>query len=218
MEAVKDLKKDWKKSSAKVFWAEIAPTEHVVQIYENDENFLELLSGFVAAGIAAGECSIVIGTSVHLDWLKDDLQSQGLNVNQIIEQGFYLPLDAEQALSKFMVNDWPDENLFVSLVTDLISQAKRDGKSVRAFGEMVAILWAKGQIGATVRLEQLWNKFCAQEAFCLFCAYPQNGFTQDAAESLGHICSAHTQMITGGELGMKDIYFKNVDRPRKTGN
>jgi hypothetical protein len=210
--------KDWKKSSAKVFWAEIAPTEHVVQIYENDENFSDLLVGFVTGGISAGDCTIVIGTSVHLASLNKKLELQGLNVAQVIEQGYYAPLDAEEALSKFMVNDWPDENLFVHLVTDLMARAKQEGRSVRAFGEMVAILWAKGQVGATIRLEQLWNKFCETQAFCLFCAYPRSGFTQDASESLGHICSAHSKMVTNGELGMNDIFFKPLEQKKRVGN
>jgi hypothetical protein len=209
--------KDWKQSTAKVFWAEIAPTEHVVQIYENDENFLDLLTGFVTGGISAGECTIVIGTSVHLHSLHDKLESQGFDVTQVINDGCYVPLDAEEALSKFMVNDWPDETLFIHMVTELISSAKRQNKPVRAFGEMVALLWAKGQVGATVRLEQLWNKFCQHEAFCLFCAYPKSGFTQDAAESLGHICSAHSKMITSGEVGMNDIFFKEIDQKRRVG-
>jgi len=202
---------DWKKSPAKVFWAEIAPTEHVVQIYENDEKFLDLLLGFVLTGISSNECTIVIGTSTHLASLNEKLALQGLNIVKIIEDGCYLPMDAEDALSKFMVNGWPDENLFNNLVSNLISGAKREGKSVRAFGEMVAILWAKGQVGATVRLEQLWNKFCANEAFCLFCAYPQSGFSQDASESLAHICHAHAKMITGGENGMNDIFYKPAE-------
>jgi hypothetical protein len=201
---------DWKKSSAKVFWAEIAPTEHVVQIYENDESFLDLLLGFVCDGISSEDCTIVIGTSVHLSSLNEKLQARGVDVKQMINSGYYLPLDADEALSKFMVNGWPDENLFIDLVSNLIVGAKVEGRSVRAFGEMVAILWAKGQVGATVRLEQLWNKFCEKEAFCLFCAYPRSGFTQDASESFTHICSAHSKMITGGEPGMNDIFFKHV--------
>jgi hypothetical protein len=67
-------------------------------------------------------------------------------------------------------------------------------------------------VGATVRLEQLWNKFCSNEAFCLFCAYPENGFTQDASESLIHICSAHSKMITGSPKSKKEVLYKNVER------
>ena len=35
-------------------------------------------------------------------------------------------------------------------------------KTSRAFGEMVALLWAKRHIGATVRLEHLWNSSVRQ--------------------------------------------------------
>jgi hypothetical protein len=208
---IMEILTDWKKSSVKVFWAEIAPTEHVVQIYENDEKFLNLLLGFVSAGIEAKDCTIVIGTAIHLASLNEKLALQGFNIDQVIQDGEYVPLDAEDALSKFMVNGWPDENLFNHLISTLILRAKSEGKSVRAFGEMVAILWAKEQVGATVRLEQLWNKFCEKEAFCLFCAYPQSGFTQDASESLGHICNAHSKMITSGDLGMTDIFYKPIE-------
>jgi hypothetical protein len=40
-----------------------------------------------------------------------------------------------------MVKDWPDEKLFASLVDYLIKRASKMGRRVRAFGEMVALLW-----------------------------------------------------------------------------
>jgi hypothetical protein len=205
------IRSDWQKTSSNVFWAEIAPTEHVVQIYESDESFLELLSGFVAGGIMADECTIVLATRVHLTLLKEKLTLAGFDLPKLSDNGIFIGIDAEEALSRFMVNDWPDENLFTHMVTELIARARSEGRVVRAFGEMVAILWANGQIGATIRLEQLWNKFCQTQAFCLFCAYPQSGFAQDATDSIGHICNAHTKMITSGAVGMNDIYFKQVD-------
>jgi len=61
---------------------------------------------------------------------------------------------------------------------------------------MVALLWAKGQNGATVRLEYLWNEFCQKESFALLCAYPRSGFTQDIDSSIREICSAHSKVIS----------------------
>jgi hypothetical protein len=194
-----------------VFWAEIAPCDHVVQIYESDEMFLDLLYGFVKDGIDADECVIVIATAVHLKSLNERLTGAGFDLSNIHVNNLYVPLDAEVALSKFMVNDWPDETLFRHFVSDLIMRAKSDNRQVRAFGEMVAVLWAKGHVGATVRLEQLWNKFCETESFCLFCAYPQSGFTRDAIESVMHICGTHSKIIRNGERGMNDLFYRNVD-------
>jgi hypothetical protein len=202
----------WAASSNEVFWAEIAPCEHVVQIYENDEDFLDLLTAFISGGINAGECAVVIATAAHLTALDERLATLGFSVHSLIAKTQYLPLDAEETLSKFMVNDWPDENLFNRAISEVIVKAKGNSRKVRAFGEMVAILWAKGQVGATVRLEHLWNKFCENEAFCLFCAYPESGFTQNAAESVMHICSAHSKMITGVAKGKTDIFYKRVEQ------
>jgi hypothetical protein len=206
------VNKDWSQTSSKVFWGEIAPCDHVVQIYENDEVFIDLLNGFVSGGITTGDCVVVIATAAHLKSLNSRLKNAGFNVADLTLRNQYIPLEAEETLSRFMVNDWPDENLFNQMVSDLIARAKTGGRQVRAFGEMVAILWAKGQVGATVRLEHLWNKFCANEAFCLFCAYPQSGFTQDASESVMHICGAHSKMIAGVGIGKSDLFYKSIEK------
>jgi hypothetical protein len=213
MKAMKANNDGWIPMSNQVFWGEIAPCEHVVQIYENDEVFLDLLCGFVSAGVNSGDSVIVIATASHLENLHDRLQGLGHEVGSLMATSQYIPLDAQQMLSRFMVNGWPDETLFNYVVADVIGKAKQNERQVRAFGEMVALLWAKGQVGATVRLEHLWNKFCENEAFSLFCAYPRTGFTQDASESVMHICGAHSKMIAGVQGGgMTDLVYKDIDQ------
>ena len=96
----------------------------------------------------------------------------------------------------FLRDGWPDEERFFRLVRGLLSCARRDGRKVRAFGEMVALMWARGQQTATVRLEQLWHRLCADEHFSLLCAYPRAGFTQDASSSISEICAAHSKVVT----------------------
>jgi hypothetical protein len=204
-----NLPSDWSQTTSLAFWGEIAPCEHVVQIYENDEVFLDLLHGFVNGGVNVGECVIVIATSAHLTALNKRLEDSGHDVTDLVTRSAYMPLDADETLSKFMVNNWPDENLFNHVISEVIEKARDKGRKVRAFGEMVAILWANGKVGATVRLEHLWNKFCENEAFCLFCAYPKSGFTQDASESVVHICGAHSKMVAGVGNG-KNIFYKMV--------
>jgi hypothetical protein len=135
----------------------------------------------------------------------------GLDIDALTSNDQYIPLDADETLAKFMINGWPDQKLFTALVTKVIERARKNDRKVRAFGEMVAILWAKGFNGATVRLEHLWNKFCETETFCLFCAYPKAGFTQSASDSLLHICGAHTKMITGNGKSKTELFYKNTD-------
>jgi hypothetical protein len=192
------------------FWREVAPCSHVVQIYEDQEVFLNLLEGFVAGGITVGDCVIVIATAAHLEALEERLLSHGYNLATLSARDQYIALNAEEVLAKFMVNDWPDYHLFMETVSTLFERAHQNQRQVRAFGEMVALLWAQGKSGATVMLEYLWNTFCEKEDFALFCAYPQSGFAQDTHSAIKNICSTHSKMVAGWEKSKTEISFINL--------
>jgi hypothetical protein len=198
---------NWKRSDSQVFWGEIAPNNHLLQIYENDDVFLNTLESFIENGILEGESVIIIATAQHIEQLDRRMILRGMNTAELIKSNCYIPLDAEDCLAKFMVNDWPDEELFMDMVTALLKRAQTNKRKVRAFGEMVAILWNQGHCGATVRLEYLWNQFCKKQAFCLFCAYPKSGFVQDAGKSITHICEAHTKVISGARMPANQIIY-----------
>jgi hypothetical protein len=183
--------------AGEIFWGEIAPCEHVVQIYRDDTVFLDALEGFTAGGLRAGEGVVVIATPGHLAALDQRLAAAGLDVTLAAEEDRYLALDADRTLKKFMMRGWPDDILFEHVVSDLLGRAGRGGRRVRAFGEMVALLWAEGYTGATVRLEHLWHQLCHERGFSLFCAYPRIGFTQGADLSIKEICAAHSRVVAG---------------------
>ena len=182
-------------SSATVFWGEIAPCEHIAQFYEHDGVLLDALVGFVGGGLKADDSAIVIATVEHIKVLEERMKASNVDVATARMQDQYITLVAEEALAKFMVRGWPDDKLFADLVTELITRARGNGRRVRAFGEMVALLWARGDQGATIRLEHLWHQICQSEAFSLFCAYPKTGFTEDSSKSMNEICAAHSRII-----------------------
>lgn len=179
-----------------IFWGEIYPCEHLVQIYQDDGVFLDSLEGFVAGGILDGDGVVVIATPLHLLSLNERLTKRGIDVAIASEKNQYLAFDAEETLSKFMINDWPDSILFEELVASILLRAKDGGRRVRAFGEMVAVLWAQGNNNATIRLEHLWHRLCQEQSFSLFCAYPRSGFTRDASASIKEICDTHSRIVS----------------------
>lgn len=186
---------DLQSSKSSVFWGEIAPCEHIAQFYEDDGVLLDTLAGFIGGGIKASESTIVIATEEHLKALEQRLMDSGVDVATAKTQDQYIVLVAEEALAKFMVNQWPDDMLFANFVTELIARAQVTGRRVRAFGEMVALLWARGDVAATVRLEFLWHQICQSQTFSLFCAYPKAGFTEDPLKSLDVIRATHSRII-----------------------
>jgi hypothetical protein len=200
----------WQQADIESFWNEVAPSDHLVEIYDDEGTFLDSLEGFAATGIDSNESVIIIATSAHLNCLEDRLMKRGLDLSALISNDQFIPLNADDLLSKFMVKGWPDEKLFMQSVSQLVKRAKSKGRTIRAFGEMVAILWARDHSAATIRLEELWNKFCDNEKFCLFCAYPRNGFASHDQSSIPHICTAHTKVISGWANSSTDIYYKTT--------
>ena len=178
-----------------IFWGEIAPCQHFVQLYELEGAFLDTLEAFVAAGLAGGEGVPVIATASHLGTLDMRLRARGIDVDAAVCEDRYIPLDAADTLGHFMNKGWPDEQRFRDVVGRIVSRARNGGRRVRAFGEMVAIMWARGEHGATVHLEHLWHQLCRAHDFSLLCADPKSGFTQDTRESMREICEAHSASV-----------------------
>ena len=200
----------WETSNIQVFWGEIAPCDHMVQVYENEKIFLDTLEGFAGTGFLANDSVVIIATSNHLDALNARLESQGFDLDTLISNDQYVPIDAEDLLSIFLVDGWIDENIFNSFITDLVNRARQHNGKIRAFGEMVAVLWEKGYCGATVQLENLWNQLHNRSPFTLFCAYPKSGFTQSATDSIDIICKQHAKVIDGQAKPSTDIYYNTA--------
>ncbi len=182
--------------TADAFWAEMSPCEHFVQIYEADSAFMDTLSGFICGGLMAGQAAVVIMTKPHRIELDRRLMALGLDVDDFYANDQFISLDAEESLAKFMMNGWPGDNLFADVIREILQRARgKSDRKVRAFGEMVALLWAQGETAATIRLEHLWHQLCERELFCLFCAYPKLGFTENPSESMERVCATHSKVI-----------------------
>jgi hypothetical protein len=111
-------------------------------------------------------------------------------------RGQYVALDAAETLAMFMVDGSPEPQRFNQVIGNVIESVTDGRNNVRAFGEMVAILWAEGNYSAAIKLEELWNALQKNYSFSLFCAYPINGFSGEKfVDQLSGICTAHSRVI-----------------------
>ena len=174
---------------------DIAQGEHVAQFYADDDRLLDTLTEFVGGGLNAGESVIVVATLEHLRALRQRMIAANVDLMRALLEDRYIMLDAKVALTSFMIGEWPDDRLFAEFAGNLLRRASAHNRPVRVFGEMVALLWARGHAAATVHLEQLWSQFCESHSLSLFCAYPRAGFTGDSSQFLAEICAAHSRVI-----------------------
>ncbi|HYE74289.1 MAG TPA: MEDS domain-containing protein, partial [Blastocatellia bacterium] len=174
----------------------ISNYDHFVQFYDSSEFLINTVSSFIGAGIAAGDDCIVVARGAYRKNLEDRLKSQGLRLNDGHTSPQYLFLDADETLAKLMVNGMPQAERFENVIGRLIKRSIEHGKGLRVFGEMVAILWAKGQYDAAIHLEELWNDVHGHHSFSLFCAYPMSGFEGDGLDQrLKEVCERHSHVI-----------------------
>jgi PAS domain S-box-containing protein len=177
-------------------WSEMGRTEHFVQFYDSDSFLMNSVSGFVAAGLSLSESAIVIATPGHRQELDRLLRLQGFDPDKERAANRLLTLDAAETLAKFMDAGKPDPRLFKQVIGGAFIRVGGHGLSIRAFGEMVALLFQEGNSDGAIRLEELWNELAKEHAFALFCAYPMGGFAGEAhGHPFSHICKAHSRVI-----------------------
>ena len=168
--------------------------EHFVQFYASETAFATTLENFIVEGLRADEAVIVIATEPHLEEMERRLRMADIDLVAARWRGRYIPVEAEGMLARIMGDTLPDAASFRAELESLIAQAGR--RKLRGFGEMVALLQARGMHGAVVRLEQLWSTVCADQGLKLLCAYPRTVFDDGDTEGMTRICANHTHLVT----------------------
>jgi hypothetical protein len=172
----------------------IKPCEHIVHFYESETVFLNSLETFILRGLMDREAVVVIALPSHRSALEFRLAGHGLNLAKLAATEQLVMLDASETLRTFMWDGLPSEPLFEQALGKLVARLRTLHRTVRAFGEMVGILWEQGNVAATQRLEEIWHEFCRREGLVLYCAYRQAAFVAES-EALRRICAAHSLLI-----------------------
>jgi PAS domain S-box-containing protein len=172
-------------------------SEHIVQFYEDSGFLSDAVARFLGDGLSAGEPLVIIATETHRQLIIQRLKSSGFEVEDACEDGRLTLLDAAQTLSEFMVDAMPDWERFRTLMEGVLEKSAAAGQArrVRAYGEMVELLWREGRSRAAIRLEEFWNDLGRTHAFILLCAYQMDGFSQEAqGEQFRQVCGNHSHV------------------------
>ena len=169
---------------------------HVVQFYDDEEALCERVACYLGDGLTVGEPVLVIATPSHSAGISRYLAASGHNIDVAIATGQLLLLDAEATLERISVNRQPSRERCFEVIGSVIDRLHEShvGRSVRAYGEMVDLLWRAGERSAAFALETYWNELARSRKFALLCAYVMASFYKAAdLESLGAICGAHSE-------------------------
>ena len=203
--------------NARTDWRDLLarPTlsEHIVQVYQ-DEGFLaEAVVEYVRTGMQGGQAAILIVTGEHRAAFEKALAAAGADPAGAIRRGQLVFLDAAETLAAFMRDGMPDWTEFHAAVGGMIAALRLEYPAVRAYGEMVDILWQQGSRDAAARLEAHWNELMRLQTFSLFCAYAMDNL--DAASyggPLESVCRCHTHVIPARDYERFDAIVAQATR------
>jgi hypothetical protein len=169
---------------------------HAVRFYKDAGSLAEIVCGFLAEGLKQNEPAVLIATPEHVQCFRKCFSASGIDVDAAIASGRLTVLDAEDTLRRFMRDGIPMAQPFVDTMSPVLRSvaARHPGVFIRAYGEMVDVLWRDGQTAAAIRLETLWNDLARTHEFKLLCGYAIGHFYKGS--STDEITSVHSHLVT----------------------
>lgn len=162
--------------------------DHAVSFYADDAELVATVAAYFFEGFTAGEPVTVVATADHRSAIEHELLQLGVPLPYLRDPGRYRAFDAAGVLKELMPDGELVAEQFHARLTTLLGPGH-----TRVFGEMVALLWAEGDVASALRLEELWNEAGELAPFSLLCAYPKSVLDDhrcDIVEVTG-LCAAH---------------------------
>ena len=178
--------------------ADAAPRDHIVQLYQDQDFLNRAVCRFVGAGFANGEGIILVSTLPHWNGFRGRLEAEGVNVGAARKRGQLTVVDADELLPRFMRNAMPDPDIFPGVFADVVAEARASGgyRKVRVWGEMVNVLWERGDVDASMNLEDQFDQLIKKRDMAIFCSFLMDNFNDDVhARMLPRLGTNHSHLI-----------------------
>lgn len=174
----------------------VSSGQHIAQFHSDNKTLMDRVCEFFATGAESGDALIVIATPDHRAAIAECLFQRGVDVQALASVGRYSAHDAAEMLSRLLVARRPSPLLFGEVVGSAISRLQPESGRVRAFGEMVSLLWSAGDRDAAIRLEEIWNEWIGFHPLSLMCGYEFDGAMD--ARGFSAIAATHTDVRPPG--------------------
>lgn len=157
---------------------ESAPTwDHHVHFYTGATDLLKWLATLIGDSLRKGDTAVVIARAERLAPLRAAIDASAIGPTAAREaDGQLILLDCEAMIERISTNGSVDPQRFADLVPPMLADASRASQSghVTLYGEMVDVLWQRGDSKNALRLEALWNEHGASQPLTVFCGYLVN--------------------------------------------
>ena len=98
----------------------------------------------------------------------------------------------------------PDSSIFLGLAADVVGQARAGVRyqKVRWWGEMVNVLWERGDIAASMSLEDQFDHLAKEHDIAIFCSFLMDNFDGEVhTHMLPRLGTNHSHLIPVEDYG-----------------
>lgn len=186
--------------------------DHVVQFYVDEPDLVRGVDGYLSPAMREGAAAVIVATAPHRRAFEERLTASGIDVAGARAAGRLVALDAAETLAGIARPDGSmDRDAMFDLLGGVVRRAAENGRPVRVYGEMVALLWEAGRVPAAIELERLWNELARDAPFSLYCSYPAASVAGDEhRDSLQRICELHSAVAHGPHGTASDLQQGDV--------
>jgi hypothetical protein len=158
--------------------AHAAPRDHMVQLYQDQDFLNRAVCRFAGAALANGEGLILVPTAEHWNAFRPRLVAEGVDVEGAQARGQLTVVDSDELLPRFMQHKMPDAPMFLGLAGEVVARARGENRypKVRWWGEMVNVLWERGDVAASMNLEDLFDQLAHKHELAIFCSFLMDNF------------------------------------------
>ena len=154
------------------------------------------LTQYVKEGLVNGEGIVIIARPVLRKAVISKMDASGLDVQALKSECQIKFFDADFLLSGFLIDGVLDEQGFQQFVASPVLAMQLKFGKVRAFGEMVDVLWKNDQQDLAIELEGWWDELCNKHELMFLCTYLLDSLDPNSYDnSLERICKCHTHLL-----------------------
>jgi hypothetical protein len=188
-------------SDVRALLVEAPAGRHLAQLHRDDRSLVASVGLYVSAGLERGAGVVIVATPDHTEAILRYVGRAGLSADALRRSGQFIVLDAEATLARILRGGQPVWSEFQRVIGPVIEHLHRFGRSrCRAYGEMVNVLWSRGQYQAAIQLEEFWNTLGQTLPFALFCSYVFDSRDHRCYQApLADIGRTHSEIITGDD-------------------
>lgn len=175
-----------------------APRDHVVQLYQDQDFLNRAVCRFAGAALVNGEGLILVPTVQHWNAFRPRLEAEGIDVKGALDSGQLSVVDSDELLPRFMQKTQLDGPMFLGLAGETIARTRGAGRfaKVRWWGEMVNVLWERGDVAGSMNLEDLFDRVAEEQDIAIFCSFLMDNFNGEIhTHMLPRLGENHSHLI-----------------------